>query len=95
MSQFADGGLMASKPYIASGKYIDRMSNYCKGCRFDPAQSTGDAACPFTTLYWDFLIRHADQLGNQPRMQMQLKNLSRLSATQQAEITTQAKQHRA
>ena len=95
MSQYADGGIMASKPYVASGKYIDRMSNYCKGCRFDPAQSTGDAACPFTTLYWDFLIRHADQLGNQPRMQMQLKNLSRLSATQQAEITTQAKQHRA
>ena len=94
MSQFADGGLMASKPYIASGKYIDRMSNYCKGCRYDPAKSTGDTACPFTTLYWDFLIRHAHALRKQPRMLMQLKNLARLSEAQQAEIQAQAHQVR-
>ena len=90
MSQFADGGVMASKPYIASGKYIDRMSNYCQGCRFNPALSTGEQACPFTTLYWDFLIRHADSLRAQPRMLMQLKNLSRLSEAQQADIQSQA-----
>jgi deoxyribodipyrimidine photolyase-related protein len=91
MSQFADGGLMSSKPYIASGKYIDRMSNHCKGCRFDPAQSTGETACPFTTLYWDYLDRHADQLAKNPRMLMQLKNLNRLTSTQRELITTQAK----
>ena len=66
MSQFADGGLMASKPYAATGQYIDRMSGYCKGCRYDPKQRTGDSACPFTTLYWDFLMRHADRLREEP-----------------------------
>ena len=92
MSQFADGGLMASKPYIASGKYIDRMSNHCKGCRFNPAESTGETACPFTTLYWDYLIQHADALSQNPRMLMQLKNMNRLTEDQRQAITEQAQQ---
>jgi len=58
MSQFADGGWIATKPYVSSGAYIDRMSDYCKGCRYDPKQFTGEKACPFTTFYWDFLLRH-------------------------------------
>jgi len=95
MSQFADGGLMASKPYVASGKYIDRMSNHCKGCRFNPAESTGDTACPFTTLYWDYLNTHADTLAKNPRMLMQLKNLNRLSDDNRLAIADQARQHRA
>lgn len=78
MSQFADGGLMGSKPYIASGKYIDKMSNYCRGCRFDPGQSTGPKACPFTTLYWDFLDRHRERFTGHPRLVMQLRNLDRM-----------------
>ncbi len=94
MSQFADGGLMASKPYVASGKYIDRMSNHCKGCRYNPAESTGDTACPFTTLYWDYLNKHSDSLVKNPRMLMQLKNLNRLSEEQRHAIAEQAQVHR-
>jgi deoxyribodipyrimidine photolyase-related protein len=78
MSQYGDGGLMASKPYVASGKYIDRMSNYCQGCSFDPNESIGIKACPFTTLYWDFLDRHSKLLYKNPRMRMQYKNLDRI-----------------
>ena len=94
MGQFGDGGLMASKPYVASGKYIQRMSNHCKGCRYDPAQSTGEKACPFTTLYWDFLNRHEALLRKNPRMAMQLKNLDRLSVEAREAIAEQAKAHR-
>jgi deoxyribodipyrimidine photolyase-related protein len=90
MSQFADGGVMASKPYVASGKYIDRMSNHCKGCKFNPALATGETACPFTTLYWDYLNRHVDTLAKNPRMLMQLKNLNRLTDDARAEIASQA-----
>lgn len=90
MSQFADGGRMASKPYVASGKYIQRMSNYCAGCRFDPAKATGSDACPFTTLYWDFLMRHQPLLRRNQRMTMQLRNLDRLTATQRAAIRREA-----
>jgi deoxyribodipyrimidine photolyase-related protein len=90
MSQHGDGGLMASKPYVATGKYIQRMSNYCSGCRFDPAQSTGPKACPFTTLYWDFLDRHEAYLRKNPRMGMQMRNLDRLTAEQKRAIYSQA-----
>ncbi len=94
MGQFGDGGLMASKPYVASGKYIQRMGNHCKGCRYDPAQSTGASACPFTTLYWDFLMRHEALLKKNPRMAMQLKNLGRLEPQAREAITSQAHAHR-
>ena len=91
MSQYGDGGVMASKPYVASGKYIQRMSNYCAGCRYDPAQSTGPRACPFTTLYWDYLLQHEPVLRQNQRMSMQLKNLTRLSAADRENIQRQAK----
>ena len=90
MSQYADGGLMASKPYVATGKYIQRMSPYCKGCRFDPAQRTGDNACPFTTLYWDFLMRHETTLAANPRMALQVKNVARLNDAQKQAIRERA-----
>jgi deoxyribodipyrimidine photolyase-related protein len=90
MSQFADGGVMASKPYAATGKYINRMGNYCKHCRFDPAKATGDDACPFTTLYWDFLQQHRERLSSNSRMALQLKNIDRKSADELRAIREQA-----
>jgi deoxyribodipyrimidine photolyase-related protein len=90
MCQYADGGIMASKPYVASGAYISRMSNYCEGCRYNPKESTGPNACPFTTLYWNFLIQHESILKGNQRMFMQLRNLSRLSETQKVEVQQQA-----
>lgn len=90
MSQYADGGLMASKPYVATGQYINRMSNYCQQCRYDPAKATGPDACPFTTLYWDFLMRHETMLRSNQRMQMQLKNLDRKSAVEKKQIRRQS-----
>ncbi|SLN75713.1 cryptochrome/photolyase family protein [Roseisalinus antarcticus] len=68
MSQFADGGIVASKPYVSSGSYIDRMSDYCAGCAYDVKQKTGEGACPFNLLYWDFLDRHRDRLEQNHRM---------------------------
>lgn len=90
MSQYADGGAMASKPYVATGKYIQRMSNYCDGCRFKPEKSTGPEACPFTTLYWDFLMRHEAALRKNQRMQMQLKNLVGKETEEKTAIRRQA-----
>ncbi len=68
MSQFADGGVIASKPYISSGAYIHRMSDYCKGCAYDVAAKTGPNACPFNSLYWHFLHRHRTRFASNPRM---------------------------
>jgi len=90
MSQYADGGVMGSKPYVASGKYIQRMSNYCVNCQYDPAESVGEQACPFTTLYWDFLMRHEKMLAGNPRMIMQVRNLVRISEPKKKAIQVQA-----
>ena len=90
MSQFADGGVMASKPYCATGAYIDRMSNACKTCRYKPKVAHGPDACPFTTLYWDFLARHEKLLKKNPRMSMQLRNLGRKDPGELKKIRRQA-----
>ncbi len=90
MSQYGDGGIMASKPYAATGKYIKRMSNYCQGCRYNPDKATGEDACPFTTLYWDFLTRNRDHLETIPRMKMQLRNIDRKSKDELNAIRAQA-----
>lgn len=79
MSQWADGGKMATKPYAAGGNYIDKMSDYCGGCRYDRKQRVGPDACPFTTLYWDFLARHYDLLVKNPRIARQVRASERLS----------------
>jgi len=90
MSQHADHGVVGTKPYVASGRYIQRMSNYCKGCRYDPARRIGEKACPFTTLYWDFLLRHARQFASNPRMAMMMKNVARLDDDERRKISDQA-----
>ena len=94
MSQYGDGGVMASKPYAATGKYIQRMSNYCAGCRFDPAKASGERACPFTTLYWDFLLRHERMLAANQRMALQVKNLARLKPEERKAIRARAEEIR-
>lgn len=90
MALYADGGVLASKPYAAGGAYINRMSNYCGGCRFDPAQRTGDDACPFTTLYWDFLMRHETRLSANARLAMPYRTLARMSDADRTAIRTRA-----
>ncbi|WP_290637728.1 cryptochrome/photolyase family protein [Aquisalimonas sp.] len=94
MSQFADGGVFASKPYCASGRYVQRMSNYCAECRYDPGKRSGDDACPFTTLYWDFLQRHEQRLRENPRTRMQIRNLERLDDATREAVRSSADWHR-
>jgi deoxyribodipyrimidine photolyase-related protein len=79
MSQFGDGGLLASKPYVASGAYINRMSNHCKGCRYDVGKPHGPDACPFNPLYWSFLARHRDKLADNPRMAQMYRTWDKLT----------------
>jgi len=79
MGVHADGGQMMTKPYAAGGAYISRMSNYCKPCVYDPKLRVGEKACPFTTLYWDFLDRHKETFKKNHRMSQQVFGLNRLS----------------
>jgi deoxyribodipyrimidine photolyase-related protein len=93
MGLFADGGLLASKPYAASGNYIRRMSDYCRGCVYDVKARSGERACPFNALYWDFLARHAEVLGRNPRMALVMKQLERIPAGELAAIRATAAAH--
>ena len=90
MVMFADGGLLASKPYAASGAYINRMSDYCKRCVYSPATKEGDKACPITLLYWNFLLENRQKLAGNRRMAMPYRNLDRIDAKQRKDIQTRA-----
>jgi deoxyribodipyrimidine photolyase-related protein len=79
MSLHADGGRMATKPYASGGAYVSKMSDYCKGCAYDRTKRVGDDACPFTTLYWDFLLRHQERFVRNPRMSTQVRAAQKLS----------------
>ena len=91
MALFADGGRLGSKPYAASGAYINRMSDYCRGCRFDPAQRSGPDACPVNYLYWDFLARNREVLADNPRLAMPYRSLAGFSPERRAEIARDAR----
>lgn len=91
MSQFADGGLLGSKPYASSGAYINRMSDYCRHCRYDVNQRTGPDACPFNSLYWDFLARNRDVLGPNQRLAMPYRTWDKMAASDRDALRAQAK----
>jgi deoxyribodipyrimidine photolyase-related protein len=91
MALFADGGLVASKPYVASGAYINRMSDYCASCSYQVKQPTGETACPFNYLYWDFMTRHRDVLGANPRMGMVYRTYDKMDDEKKAAITASAR----
>ncbi len=78
MSQFADGGVVGSKPYVSSGAYIDRMSDYCGGCAYSVKDKTGESACPFNLLYWHFLTRHRERFAGNPRMAQMYRTWDRM-----------------
>jgi deoxyribodipyrimidine photolyase-related protein len=90
MALFGDGGVVASKPYAASGKYIHRMSNYCKECKYDPDQMMGEKACPFNALYWDFLVRHEDKFRGNQRMPYVFSTWDKFAPEKQQAIRNQA-----
>lgn len=94
MGQFADGGILATKPYASSANYINKMSNYCVGCRYNKGDRQGENACPFNTFYWDFLDRHQEKLYAQGRMNLILKSLERMDAEELIGIRSQATQWR-
>lgn len=91
MVLFADGGILASKPYAAGSAYIDRMSDYCKGCRYSPKEKNGDRACPFGYLYWDFLGRHENTLRGNPRLGMIYRSWDKMSEDKKQQISAQSK----
>ncbi|MFN3569291.1 MAG: cryptochrome/photolyase family protein, partial [Polaromonas sp.] len=92
MALFANGGRFTSKPYVASGAYVKRMSNYCSGCSYEPETRTGATACPMTTLYWNFLDHHEAAFAGSPRTALMVKNLQRMSAADRDAVKARAAQ---
>jgi deoxyribodipyrimidine photolyase-related protein len=90
MSQFADGGIIASKPYVSSGNYIDRMSDHCKRCSYDVKAKTGEKSCPFNLLYWHFMDRHRDRFEGNPRMAQMYRTFDRMDADRRETVLREA-----
>ena len=86
MVLFADGGYLASKPYAAGGAYINKMSDYCKDCVFSVKEKSGDRACPFNYLYWNFLMKHQTYFQSNPRMAMMYRQIQKMSPERLSEI---------
>ena len=90
MALFADGGMIGSKPYASSGAYINRMSDYCRGCHYDVKDAVGERGCPFNALYWDFMARHAARFAGNSRMQIPLASLARMDPARVGQIRARA-----
>ena len=90
MSQFADGGIVGSKPYVSSATYINKMSSYCTSCYYDKAKKTGDRACPFNSLYWNFYDKHESKLSKNPRLGMMYHVWRKMQPNAKAELLEQA-----
>ncbi len=90
MSQYADGGIVGTKPYVSSAAYINKMSSYCSGCYYDKNKKTGEKACPFNSLYWNFYNKHEDKLGNNSRIGMMYNIWRKMNVDTQKELLTQA-----
>jgi deoxyribodipyrimidine photolyase-related protein len=93
MSQYADGGLVATKPYVSSANYIDKMSDYCSGCIYDKNKKVGEGACPFNSLYWNFFNKHESKLKTNPRIGMAYVTWSQMNEDTKKEILNQAKKY--
>lgn len=91
MSQFADGGIVGTKPYVSSAAYMDKMSHYCKGCYYDKSKKTGDKACPFNSLYWNFYDRNAEKLSKNPRIGMMYNVWNKMKPEAKEDLLKQAK----
>jgi deoxyribodipyrimidine photolyase-related protein len=91
MVLFADNGIVASKPYAASGAYINRMSDYCKGCYYKVTEQTGERGCPFNSLYWGFMLKHRDRLAANPRLGMLYKNWDKRDEQSQQAVLDRAR----
>jgi deoxyribodipyrimidine photolyase-related protein len=92
MSQFADGGIVATKPYVSSANYINKMGNYCKDCHYSHTKKTGEKACPFNALYWNFLDEKKAHFKNNQRMSMMLSLLEKKSNDELKELRERAQQ---
>ncbi|MEO0498308.1 MAG: cryptochrome/photolyase family protein, partial [Pseudomonadota bacterium] len=90
MSQFADGGIIASKPYVSSGAYINRMSDYCKTCAYGVSKKTGEGACPFNLLYWHFLHRHRERFSKNTRMSNMYRTWDRMAEDRRKTVIAEA-----
>lgn len=94
MSQFADGGIVGTKPYISSANYIDKMSDYCSGCHYNKSKRHGESACPFNSLYWDFYHRHRERFAKNPRIAVMYKTLDGMTEDELASTLAQAKHYK-
>jgi deoxyribodipyrimidine photolyase-related protein len=93
MSQYADGGIVGSKPYISSASYVDKMSDYCKNCHYKASEKVGEKACPFNSLYWNFFDQHQEKLRSNFRLKMMYSVWDKMDGNQKEALLLQANEY--